>query len=167
MSEIRSKVPSYGHKNEGSWPPMEPQGERGFFWVGDDGKITDEPPRRPIKIYDKAPYIITDEIDPFYHHAAKTIVTSKAKIRDIDRVCGTITSDKLLPPDPSEAIARKKARDKDKLESVKKAIAQLRNGTAPLTEEKREQCRRMDEALSHKLGWDTSKALRRKDGTYK
>lgn len=167
MTEIRSKVPSYGHEKEGSWPPSNPSGEKGLFYITDEGEVAEGYPPSKLQLFGKAPYIIQDSIVPFKHEGSGEIIDSRSRLRDTDRACGTITTDKLLPPDPTWQKEQRKKRLEDKKESIRKAVAQLRNGTAPISEEKRALCRNLDQQLSAKLGYDTSKLLRKKDGSWK
>lgn len=167
MSEIRSKVPNHGHEKEGSWPPMEPQGEKGFFWLDENGNISDRPPEPKHNIFGRAPYVIQDSIDGFIHQASGEWIESRARLRDTDKVCGTITTDKLQPPDPTWQQEQRKKAIQDKKESVRKALGALRSGNSPLSEEKKALCKEWDRQLSERLGYDTSKLLRKKDGSWK
>lgn len=168
MSEIRSKVPNYGHEKEGTWPPREPQGEKGFFWLDEEGNISDRPPERKYNLFGKAPYIVQDSIDGFIHQASGEWIESRARLRETDKACGTITTDKLLPPDPTWANEQREKRKRDKIEAHRKALNDLRTfGDGALPEERRHECKEMNAALSQRLGFDVSKKLRRKDGSWK
>lgn len=101
--------------------------------------------------YGDAPYVIGDTIDAYYHPAAEMYVDSKSALRAMDKACGTITTDKKIPPNPSAAKERAKARRADIHKSIHAAVAQLKAGTAPLTEERRASLRQHDEAIQHAI----------------
>ena len=125
-----------------------------FYFDKELGQCVEGFPPSNIKRYGEAPFIITDTIDRFYHHGSLTYVDSKSKLRDIDAACGTITTDKKLPPDPSKQREKRKERRKDLHNAIHKSVAQLEAGTAPLTEEMRADCRRQNEAMEAILGKD-------------
>ena len=122
-----------------------------YYWDKTEKKMKEGFPPSPIIRYGKAPYVISDTIDAYYHPGAETYVESKAALRDLDRACGTITSDKLIPADPSAMKEARKAHRADIHKSIHAAVAQLKAGTAPITEEKRALCKKHEEAVQHAI----------------
>ncbi len=104
--------------------------------------------------YGDAPFIITDTIDPYRHPATGTWVESKRALKDIDRACGTITTDKQIPADASWAKENRRRRQEDMHKSMHKAVAQLDAGVVNMTEEVREKHRVQNEIVSSALGFD-------------
>lgn len=142
----------FGDDKESDWPPMFGTGGSGVYHMK-DGRLVAGYPERVGK-YGEAPYIICDTIEPYYHPKAERWVESRKDLNDTDKALGTITTDKKLPPDPSDQRQRQKDLDADMHRALHKAKAQLEAGTAPLTEEVRAKCRANDERLSSVLGID-------------
>lgn len=162
MTKIVSRIINRGDKCESDWPPAEPSC-KGFtgYWDKESRTVKEGYPPRPQKLA-QAPFIIQDTIDPFYHQAACTYVDSRSKLRDVDNACGTITTDKPLPPDPSKQNALNRARKQDIHDSLHKAVAQVDAGTAPLNEEQRAKCAQQNEIVSSALNFDAFNAVGRK-----
>lgn len=136
--KIITKPFKSGNKNESSWPPAMGTGGTGIYHIR-EGKLHEGPPPQR-EVYDKAPVVIGDSIKPYYHPKACTWVDSRSMLNRIDEACGTITTDKMIPPDPTNQKRLKEQRKKDRREAMLKAVAQLENGTAPLTEEQKYWC---------------------------
>lgn len=126
------------------------------------GELKQGYPPSKIKTYGKAPYVITDEMKPYYHPAAERVVTSKKKLAELDNLCGTITTDKFqnAPKDP--IVRRQKERHQDIHKAFRKAVEQVRSNNVPLSEETRALCRQKDEQLKSTLGIDAKNILKRR-----
>lgn len=165
MSEkIQTKVFNYGNEKESEWPPRFGTRETGrFYWDKEKQKFCEgTPPRHPV--YDRAPNIITDTIDEYYHPGACTFVDSKSRLRDMDKACGTITTDKKIPPNKQAKIDRERELAKDRHDALHKAVAQIDAGTAPMTEETRELCKRQNEIVASAMpGLDPFNAVGRRN----
>lgn len=139
-----------GHEHESSWPPQCGTGGSGIYHFDKNtGRVVEGPPPQR-EVYDTAPYVIQDSIRPYYHPKACAWVDSRKALKDVDRACGTITTDKMLPADPSEQKRKNAERKKDLHEAMHKAVAQLESGTAPLTDEQKALCAIENERISHK-----------------
>lgn len=164
MTKIQTKSFRFGDEKESDWPPRYGTGEHGsFYWDSETRTFKKGVPPLRIKQYGAAPAIIFDSIEPYYHPAACVMVDSKSKLEQIDKACGTITTDKKLPPDPSEAKQRKARRSADLRECLHKAVAQIDNGTAKLTEQQRAVCQIENERISSALGFDAFNVVGRKN----
>lgn len=154
----------YGNEKESDWPPKFPT-VKGFkgYWDREKKKFVEgSPPRR--EVFDQAPAIIQDTMDPYYHPKACVMVDSKSKLRDIDNACGTITTDKIQPANPSAQNERKRQLKKDRHEALHKAVAQIDAGTAPMSEQTRELCKKQNEIVANALpGLDPFNAAGRKN----
>lgn len=133
-----------------------------YWWDADTQSFTDEPPRR-FQPFGQAPAIITDTIDPYYHPGTCKFVDSKSRLKDMDKACGTITTDKIQPSDSSWRKQKQKELADDHHKALHKAVAQLEAGTAPLTEETRELCTRENHRISSALGVDAFNVVGRKN----
>lgn len=114
------------------------------------------------KRYGRAPFVITDTTTPYYHPAVCKWTDSKRKIDEFDKVTGTITTDKKLAPDPSRQRRLNQEREADIEHSMRKAVAQLDAGTAPLTEEIRALCEAENDRISKALNFDAFNVAGRK-----
>jgi len=164
---IKTKSFNYGNSCEAEWPTRFGTAEGGYYGYWDEKNkcLVDGPPPPREKKYGDAPYIITDTISDYYHPAALTYIDSKSRLRDVDKACGTITTDKLQPADKGAKKELDRLRRKDIHESMHKAVAQLDAGTAPLTEEVRSLCDRQNEIVSSALNFDAfNVAGRKKNG---
>ena len=161
--KIQTRIFQYGNEKESDWPPKFPtvKGFHGYFDREKQEFVEGSPPVR--KVFDKAPVVIADTIDPYYHPKACITVDSRSKLRDIDNACGTITTDKLQPPNPSRQSELKAKIKKDRHEALHKAVAQIDAGTAPMSEETRELCKKQNEIVANALpGLDPFNAAGRK-----
>lgn len=166
--KIQTRPFQFGDENEGTWPPRYPSGEKGLFHVDrETGKVREGPPPPRIEKFAQAPYIISDSMEPYRHPMTGQVLESKSALRETDKATGTITTDKPFKPDPAIAKEKREKAKADKAQALRRSLGELRAGVSHLTEEKREQCRRADEALTQKLGWDVSKVLKDKNGKYK
>lgn len=164
MSEkIQTRLFNFGDENEGTWPPRYPSGEKGLFHVDrDTGQVLPGPPPPRNIRFGEAPYIIQDSMEPYRHPATGQVIDSKSALRQTDKACGTITTDKKLPPDPTWHKEQERKRHEDIREAMRKSIAQIDGGTAPLTEEVRELCAQQNEIVSKATGWDAYNVAGRK-----
>lgn len=117
--------------------------------------------------YGQAPYVIQDSIKPYYHPAACQWVDSRSVLRDVDKVCGTITSDSKIPPNKHREKQLKEERKRDMHEAIHRAVAMIDNNQAPLTEEVREKCKKENERISRLTGMDAFNVAGRKNGRKK
>ena len=163
MAKIQTRSFNYGNEKESEWPPMFGTGEHGHFWRDKEtGKMTREPPKREEK-FGEAPYVITDTMDEYYHPKAQVYVDSKSKLREIDSVCGTITTDKMQPAETSWRREQKRKRIEDHHKAVHTAVAQIDAGTAPMTEETKHLCEVQNEIVSKALNFDAFNVAGKKD----
>lgn len=167
MSEPKIKTRSfqYGDEKESEWPPQFGTNKGGYvgYWDPIEQKMKEGYPPPKIQKFGEAPYVIQDEIEPYYHPSAQCMIDSKSRLKAVDKALGTITTDKKLPPNPSRMQAMKKEREKDIREAMLKSVAQIDSGTAPLNEEQREMCKRENERVSNLLGFDAFNVVGRKN----
>lgn len=114
--------------------------------------------------YGEAPFVIQDSMSPYYHPASCTWVDSKSALRDIDRACGTVTSDKKIPPNKYREQYLKEERKKDMHNAIRKAVNDIDNNMAPLTEDVKEKCRQENERISRLTGLDAFNVAGKKNG---
>jgi hypothetical protein len=136
---------------------------RVYYW--DSGKqkmIEGYPPQRNVK-YGEAPFVITDTIDPYFHPAVNRWVESKRGIDEIDRACGTITTDKEILPDERVIKERKRQERKDLASACEEAIARLDNGTHTVPEDVRAMCDIQNRVIAEGTGWDCYNLTGRKN----
>lgn len=133
-----------------------------YYWDKQARKFVEGVPPPQGRIFGQAPYVIQDSITPYYHPAACQVIDSRKALRDVDKACGTITTDKRLPPDPSWAKEQARRRRADLTESLHRAVAAVDSGTAPLTEETRALCDRQNELVSSALNFDAFNVVGRK-----
>ncbi len=144
MTKIQTRVFNYGNECESDWPPVygvaRSEGSFVGYWDKETQTFKEGYPPNPNPKYGEAPYVIQDSIEPYKHPAAGVVVDSRSKLNMIDKVCGTITTDKMQSADSSWQRQRRAERLKDSHEALHKAVAQVDAGTAPLSEETRALC---------------------------
>lgn len=159
MAEKIQTKPFQHSKNEGSWPPLfgdryDPEtGEikgKGHICYVKDGELHEGPPPRP-EVHDRAPYVIQDSIEPYYHPGICRVVDTRSGLRDADNACGTITTDKLIPGNKNATLQRQKELKEDRTKALHKAVADVDSGNAPLSEETRAICKQQNEILAAAL----------------
>lgn len=149
MTKIQSRIHQYGNEKESKWPPQYGTGEHGvFYWDSDTKEFKEGRPPLKIKRYGQAPFVITDTIEPYYHPGVCKTTSSRKELQEFDRATGTITTDKMIPANPSRFKENKRRRHEDVIASTRKAIADLDNGTAKLTEEQRAACQLRNETIA-------------------
>ena len=146
-----------------SWPPLEPSRKAGFFWWNPDTQAFQDTPVNKVQKFGEAPNIITDSMEDYRYPVTGEVIDSKSKLKRLDKLHGTISTDKKLPPDPTWQNDQRKARDKDRKDALHKAVAQIDAGTAPLTEEVRELCAKENERVSKALNFDAFNVAGRKN----
>lgn len=116
-------------------------------------------PPPTVKVFGQAPSIHVDTCPPYYHPGVCRWTNSKSEIDQFDKACGTITTDKKQ--EPNRAYGREKERQakQDRHAALHKAFAQVKAGTAPLTEEVRAKCRARNEVIKSATGVDWYKRL--------
>lgn len=131
-----------------------------IYYIDEEtGELKEGYPESKINCFGTAPMFISDSMTPYYHPAAEIYVDSKKRLKEIDMVCGTITTDKLQS-NPSAVKKRIKERHEDIHKSMHKAVAQLKNGTAPLSEETRELCKKKNQQIKSIMGFDAQNVLK-------
>jgi hypothetical protein len=111
--KIQTRPFQFGNEKEAEWPSMYGTRESGrFYWDSETQTFKPGNPPLRIKKYAEAPYIITDEMTPYYHPKAEMMIDSKSRLRRVDEAMGTITTDKYQAPDPSWQREREAARKK-------------------------------------------------------
>ena len=152
-----------GNEKESSWPPDFGTGDKTPFHIDrETGTVKKGYPKRTPK-FGKAPAVFADSLnEPFYHHGACKMVDTRSGLRAADRDSGCVTTDRHEPADESPIRRRKEEVRKDLHEAFRKSVAQLENGTAPLTEEQRALCRRQNEIVAAaRPGFDPFNAVGR------
>lgn len=154
MTKIRSKPHIGGHEKESSWPSRFGTGGKGRFHLDDNGVLQEgNPPQKVVK-YGEAPYVIQDSIEPYYHPGLCKTVETRRQLYDADRATGTITTDKPLKADDSQAKAVRAAKLADIKEATRKAVTAVDWGNAPLSEETKAYCKEENERISKQHGID-------------
>lgn len=148
MQKITTKAYKAGNEKESSWPPACGTGGTGSYYMKDGKLVEGVPP--PREVYDTAPVVIGDSIKRYYHPKMCRYTESRSELRCFDDACGTITTDKMIPADPSNQRRKDKERRKDLHEAMQKAVAQLESGTAPLTDDQKALCTLENERLAQK-----------------
>lgn len=162
---IKTRVFNYGDEKESSWPPLFGTGGSGLYHLGEDGKLKEGPPPDKTKRYGEAPFVIQDTIDGFKHAASGEWIESRSKLRDTDRACGTITTDKRQDATPYTRAREQRYKRELKADihqAMRRAINDLDNGMAPISEETRAKCAVQDEIVSERLGFDAFNVAGRK-----
>ncbi len=154
MTTITSRPISTDDEKCSSWPPLEPSGEPGFYFWNPETQSFQDTPVNKVQVFGEAPNIITDSMDAYKFPVTGETIDSKSKLRRLDKLHGTITSDKKIAPDPTWQNDQRKARDVDRKVARHKAIAQLDSGVAVLPEAAREVCARENERISKALNFD-------------
>lgn len=146
--KLTGRVIRRGDANESTWPPDFGTLDATPMHVNrETGKVEKGYPKQ-VKKFGKAPAIVTDGIPAYYHPGACRVTESRSELKAFDNACGTITTDKFqeAPQTRQREIVRQ--REKDQHEALHKAVAQLENGTAPLTEETRQLCSKKNEIIA-------------------
>jgi hypothetical protein len=166
MSEpkIRTKTFNYGNEKESEWPPQFGEGARGLFWYNRETKeITTEPPKRP-ETYGQAPIYISDTLrTPYYHPAAQKWTESRSELNALDDKTNTITTDKVIPGDPTKQRQLLYERKLDSTRALHKAIAAIDSGNAPISEETQAICDQENERITKQLGVDAFNIVGKKN----
>lgn len=161
--KITSRSFEYGNEKESEWPPKFPSCKGGVWYRDKEtGEFKEGYPPPTNNKFGDAPYIIGDTIDQYYHPGAGVWTDSKSGLRSLDRATGCITTDKMIPADPSWQKQQREERIKDGHNALHKAVAQIDAGTAPLTEEVRASCERNNELVSSALNMDAFNVAGRK-----
>lgn len=97
----------------------------------------------------EAPFVQTDSMDLLKHHGNGKYYDSKSGFRRVTKALG------YEERGDAESVADNKPKmvgmtERDYHESIQKSWAQLKSGTAPLSEFDREVCRRTDERLRNR-----------------
>ena len=164
--KIQTRVFNYGDEKESSWPPMFGKGGSGLYHRGDDGKFHEGPPPPKFPKFGEAPYVIQDTIDAYRHPATGEVIESREKLLATDRACGTFTTDKKQDCSAIRKSREKQInaeRKKDIHEAMRKAVAAIDSGNAPLSEETRAKCESQNRIVSDALGFDAYNVAGRKN----
>jgi hypothetical protein len=127
------------------------------------GKMVEGHPPDTRTIFGQAPNIICDTIPKYRHPGNGEIIESRRRLIDVDKMCGTITTDQKLPPNPSRREQEAKRKKEERMRELHEAVAQVDAGTAPLTAEVKAKCEQRNEQLSRALGIDAFNVAGRKD----
>jgi|694.fasta_scaffold02764_21 hypothetical protein len=164
--KIQTRVFQYGDPKESTWPPMFGKGGSGLYHRGEDGKFHEGPPPPRFEKFGEAPYVIQDTIAPYRHPSTGEVIESRARLNATDRACGTFTTDKKQDcTDIRKSRERQLAveRKKDIHEAMRKAVAAVDSGNAPLSEETRHRCEVQNRIVSDALGFDAFNVCGKKD----
>lgn len=168
-AKIQTRPFEYGDENESEWPPKYGTGKGGVWYYDKETRTMKEgyPPPK-VQKFGEAPYIISDTLrDPYYHPGAQKWTESRSKLNRLDEQTGCITTDKVQPGNKSAVKERERERIKDNHESLHKAVAMVKAGTAPLSEETRELCKLKNEQICNTLGIDAFNVAGIKNGRRK
>jgi hypothetical protein len=164
--KIQTRIFNYGDEKESSWPPMFGKGGSGLYHRGEDGKFHEGPPPPRFEKFGQAPFVIQDTIDAYRHPMTGEVIESRARLNATDRACGTFTTDKKQD---CSAIRKSKdkqvatERKKDIHEAMRRAVAAIDSGNAPLSEETRHRCEVQNQVVSDALGFDAYNVAGRKN----
>jgi hypothetical protein len=155
--KIQTRVFNYGNEKESSWPPMFGKGGSGLYHRGEDGKFHEGLPPPKFQKFGEAPFVIQDTIDAYRHPMTGEVIESRSKLLATDRACGTFTTDKKQDCSTIRKSREKQLnteRKKDIHEAMRKAVAAIDSGNAPLSEETRHKCELQNQIVSDALGFD-------------
>jgi len=110
-SDNKSKIHTYGHVNESSWPLPFGSGEKGVFHFNkEEHEINKGFPPNTNLCFGVPPMVIFDSMPSTYHEKACRVVESRKEWESLDREFGCLTfgSKKDATPRIDEANERKK-----------------------------------------------------------
>jgi hypothetical protein len=163
--KIVTKTFQYGNEKESSWPSKYGEKAPGrYYWDKEKQAFAEGIPPNPNPVLDKAPYYISDDMEPYYHPHVQRYISSKSQLKMIDKASGTITTDQLLPADPSIEVKRQKEINEDRRAAIQRAIWAVDNNEAPLSEAVKERCKEENQRLGSILGMDLFNVAGRKNG---
>lgn len=166
MPEIKTKSFNYGDANEGTWPPQFGTGGAGVYHIDEEtGKAVEGYPPRKTNYFGQAPMVMFDDIKPYRHPATGQVITSLKALKETDKACGTVTVGKMddFPADTNRPKRLRQEIREDRRRARQRAIADIDNGNAPLTEEQKAKCVEQNEILSKALNFDAFNVAGRKD----
>lgn len=134
---------------------------RFYYRDKDTGKIVEGFPPQFEK-FDTAPAVIQDSIVPYYHPRAQVMVDSRKELMKLDMAHGTITTDKFIPGDPTEKIAKAKRAKIERMDNLKEAVRKLENNEVHFTEAEKAKHKLRNEQLSKLLKIDAFNVAGRK-----
>jgi len=136
-------------------------GNRIYYFDEEKRQMVEGYPPQKFPKYGEAPIYISDEMKPYYHPTAQVTVTSKSKLKMIDKQCGTFTTDKYQSISAQVRKQKTAERRKDLKDAMMRAYNDVKNNNTPLSEEVKAKCKKNDEILSSQVGWDVSKIIKR------
>jgi hypothetical protein len=162
--KIQTRIFEYGDEKESDWPPKFGTRKAGvYYWDSESQSFKEGYPPRKTNNFGVAPYFIQDSITPYYHPGVCKTIDSRSALAEADKACGTITTDQMIPGDRSVEKKRIKEIKEDHHKALRKAVAQVDAGTAPLSEETRALCERQNEIVSKALNFDAFNVVGRKN----
>ena len=121
-----------------------------YYYDKEKGEMVEGFPELNYDIYDKAPGVIQDSIPAYKHPATGLWTESRKALSQMDDASGTITTDKRIEADSyNQRMARAKL-EKDRADSLKKAVEQVKSGNSPFTDDQRQVFKTIDKAFSKK-----------------
>jgi len=167
MSRIIGRPIKKGDRCEAKWlqDSISDDFKEGYSWFDPVTKtFTDQIPERLIvKKFGQAPVFMSDVMEPYYHPAAQKVVESRSELKELDEKYGTVTTNKLLPPSDAKKKEAAKKRKAERMEAMKAAVEMVDAGTAPLTDEFKQLCKKRNEIISKRLGIDAQNIVGRKN----
>ena len=125
-------------------------------------KLVEGYPPKKYRTYGTGPIFISDSMPAQYHEGAKMVIESRSAWRHADKMTGSLTLSRnefnapgMQPPD--HTAEEKRQRREDIRQARMRAVAAVKNGTAPLTDDQKQICKNNDEIISHQLGYDVNK----------
>jgi hypothetical protein len=105
---------------------------------------------------------ISDEMEPQYHERARRMIDSRSAWRKADKDTGAITlspNEWTAPGMQADIVIKDEQKElvEDRRQASRRAMEAYERNESPLTDDQKELCKKQDEAMSHKLGYDVEK----------
>lgn len=161
--KIQTRVFNYGDPKESSWPPMFGTGGTGVYHISKHtGELEEGYPAPEIVPFGVAPMISMGTIRPEVHPGTGEVVDTVKKWDEVNNVLGYTTHAKHSPAKSKRAEWLKQS-SVERKEAMRKSIAQLDAGNAPLNEEQRALCKIQNDIVSDALGFNAHDVAGRKN----
>lgn len=135
-------------------------GYRGWYNKATRKMVDGDPPQEPK--FGEAPFVSMGTIRPQRHPMTGEVIDSVRKWDETDRITGCHTSGTRQVVKRKERSEEDIKRDLD--QAMERAINDIDNGTAPLSEEMKAACAKRNEEITKRCGFDAFNALGKKNG---
>jgi len=125
-----------------------------FYWCQKKKKMVAGFPPPNYDRYGDAPIVIFDSMPETYHEAAKMKIDSRAQWREADKACGTMTVGSVAELDNVPPSDNKSARRYDIMQARKRAVADMKAGRTPFSDDQKQLFKKQDEIISQQLGYN-------------